>query len=50
MYLKYKCFGCGKIWRSNKLMAICPVCRGKGVEIKEGIKGENINILKMKGD
>lgn len=44
MYPKYKCFGCGRVWRSGEIMAICPVCRGKGVRVKEGIKAEDINI------
>ncbi|MBA7575376.1 hypothetical protein ES695_00195 [Candidatus Atribacteria bacterium 1244-E10-H5-B2] len=43
---KYKCFGCGKAWCSNEILAICPVCRGKGVKVKEGIKAEDINIPK----
>lgn len=43
---KYKCFGCGKVWCSNEILAICPVCRGKGVKVKEGIKAEDINIPK----
>ena len=37
MYPKYKCFGCGNIWRSGEILAICPVCRGKGVKIKDGV-------------
>ncbi|MBA7531650.1 hypothetical protein ES705_23865 [subsurface metagenome] len=35
---KYKCFGCGKIFISGEILAICPVCRGKGVKIKEDSK------------
>ncbi len=38
MYSKYKCFGCGKIFRSGEISAVCPVCRGKGVRIKEDSK------------
>ena len=44
MYPKYKCFGCGRVWRSGEILAICPVCRGKGVKIKEEIKAKDINI------
>ncbi len=35
MYPKYKCFGCGGVFSSKEVPAICPVCRGKGVKIKE---------------
>jgi len=35
MYPKYKCFGCGGIFRYKEIPAICPVCRGRGVKIKE---------------
>jgi rRNA maturation endonuclease Nob1 len=35
MYSKYKCFGCGEIFRCGEISAVCPVCRGKGVKIKE---------------
>jgi len=35
MYLKYKCFGCGEIFRSGEISAVCPVYKGKGVKIKE---------------
>ncbi|MBA7584525.1 hypothetical protein ES708_26480 [subsurface metagenome] len=44
MYPKYKCFGCGEIWRSGEIMAICPVCRGKGVRVREEVKAGDINI------
>ncbi len=44
MYPKYKCFGCGKIFRSKEIPAICPVCRGKGVKIKGEIKAGDIDI------
>ena len=46
MYPKYKCLGCGNVWRTGEILAICPVCRGKGVKVKEGIKAEDINIPK----
>ena len=38
MYSKYKCFGCGETFRSGEIIAICPICRGKGVKIKEDSK------------
>ncbi len=37
MYPKYKCLSCGNIWWSREILIICPVCRGKGVKIKDGI-------------
>ena len=44
MYPKYRCFGCGNIWHSGEIMAVCPICRGKGVKVKEGVKAEDLNI------
>ena len=38
MYSKYKCFGCGEIFRSCLIFAICPICRGKGVRIREDLE------------
>jgi len=35
MYPKYKCFGCGGFFSSEEIPAICPVCRGRGIKIKE---------------
>jgi len=37
MYPKYKCLGCGNIWWSREILIICPVCRGKGIKIKDGV-------------
>jgi len=31
----YKCFGCGGFFSSKDRPAICPVCRGRGVKVKE---------------
>ena len=49
MYPKYKCFGCGNIWHSREILAICPVCRGKGVKIKDGVDVREV-VKKLKGD
>jgi len=38
MYYKYKCFGCGEIFGCREISAVCPVCKGKGVKIKEDPK------------
>ena len=35
MYPKYKCFGCGEIFRSKEVSAVCPICKGRGVKIRE---------------
>jgi len=48
MYPKYKCFGCGHIWWSGEILAICPVCRGKGVKMKEG-ETKRMNYYKCEG-
>ena len=48
MYPKYKCFGCGNIWHSGEILAICPVCRGKGVKIKDGSDVKKV-AKKLKG-
>jgi len=48
IYPKYKCFGCGNIWHSGEILVICPVCRGKGVKIKEGINVNEV-VKKLKG-
>ena len=48
MYPKYKCFGCGNVWWSNEIMVICPICRGKGVKIKEGVDIKEV-VEKLKG-
>ena len=37
MYPKYKCLGCGRIWHSREILVVCPVCRSKGIKIKEGV-------------
>jgi predicted Zn-ribbon and HTH transcriptional regulator len=34
---KYKCLNCGRIWRSGEIMVICPVCRSKGIKIRDGV-------------
>ena len=38
MYPKYKCFGCGEIFRCREVSAVCPVCKNKGMKIKEDSK------------
>ena len=43
MYPRYKCYDCGNVWHSNEIVAVCPVCRGKGVKIK-GV--DNLNYRK----
>ncbi|MBA7572959.1 hypothetical protein ES695_00290 [Candidatus Atribacteria bacterium 1244-E10-H5-B2] len=35
MYPKYKCFGCGEIFRCREVSAVCPICKGRGVKIGE---------------
>ena len=42
MHPKYKCFGCGEIFRSGEILAICPICRGKGVKMKNGVDIEEV--------
>ena len=37
MYPIYKCLNCGRIWRSGEIMVVCPVCRSKGIKIKDGV-------------
>ncbi|MBA7552579.1 hypothetical protein ES705_45148 [subsurface metagenome] len=37
MFTKYLCQGCGLVWRSNKIIVICPVCRSKAVKVKNGV-------------
>ncbi|MBA7592698.1 hypothetical protein ES708_34891 [subsurface metagenome] len=38
MFPKYKCFGCGEIFRCGEISAVCPICRGKGVRIREDLE------------
>ena len=37
MYPKYKCLGCGRIWRSREILVVCPICRSKGIKIRDGV-------------
>jgi len=34
---RYRCLNCGIIWRNREIMVVCPICRSKGVKIKEGV-------------
>ena len=42
MYPKYKCLGCGNIWYSKAILIVCPICRSKGIKIKEGINSKEV--------
>lgn len=35
MYTKFKCFSCGGTFKSREVLAMCPICKGKGVKIRE---------------
>jgi len=50
MYPRYKCFGCGNVWHSGEIMVICPICRGKGVKIKEGVDTKEVTEKLKDGD
>ncbi len=42
MYPKYKCLGCGNVWRSGEILIICPICRSKGIKVKEGLDTKKV--------
>lgn len=48
MYPKYICLNCGHIWWSREILVVCPVCRGKGIKIKDGVDIKEV-VKKLKG-
>jgi len=44
---RYRCLNCGRSWRSREIMVICPVCRSKGVKIKDEVDTKEV-VKKLK--
>ncbi len=42
MFPKYRCLNCGRTWRSEDILVVCPICRSKPIKIKEGVNVEEI--------
>jgi len=49
VYPKYKCLNCGRIWHSKEIMVVCPVCRCKGIKIRDGVDVNEV-VKKIKCD